>query len=147
MTASRLRLVVTDYRNPPLELRAATVRAAAREVVFAAPARAVSGLRLYYGNPKAEPPGYDFARNLPATLVPSPARLSLGSRSENPDYRPEPKPFTERWPWVIYVILGAICLALGVLIISLARTAIRLHDEQPAAAPAGQPARPRAGLL
>jgi Protein of unknown function (DUF3999) len=135
VTASRLRLIVIDDRNPPLELHAATCRAAAREVVFTAPARNVSGLRLYYGNPRAEPPRYDFARNLPATLDPPPTRLSLGSRSENPAYRPEPKPFTERWPWVIYVILGAICLALGAIIISLAQTAIRLHDERPAPAP------------
>ena len=136
VTASRLRLVVTDSRNPPLELRSATFRAVAREVVFATPARAISGLRLYYGNPRAEPPVYDFARNLPAILDPPPARVQLGGRSENPVYRPEPKPFTERWPWVIYVILGAICLALGVIIISLARTAIRLHDERPTAVPA-----------
>ena len=128
VTASRLKLVVTDHRNPPLNLRAATVRAAAREVVFAAPGPDVSGLRLYYGNPRAESPSYDFARNLPPTLDPPPARLSLAGRSENPAYRPEPKPFTERWPWVIHVILGAICLGLGVIIVSLARTAVRLHD-------------------
>ena len=37
VTASRLKLVVTDHRNPPLDLRGATFRAAARQVVFANP--------------------------------------------------------------------------------------------------------------
>ena len=128
VAASRLKLVVTDHRNPPLDLRAATFRAAARQVVFADPGPGVTGLRLYFGNPKAEPPQYDFARNLPATLDPPPTRLILAGRHENPDYRPEPKPFTERWPWLIYVILGAISLGLGLIIVSLARTAVRLHD-------------------
>jgi hypothetical protein len=131
VTASRLRLVVTDYRNPPLELRAASFRMAAREVVFADPGPGITSLRLYYGNPRAEPPGYDFARNLPATLDPSPARLTLAERRENPHYQPEPLPLTERWPWLIHVILGTISLGLGLIIVSLARTALRLHDARP----------------
>jgi hypothetical protein len=111
------------------------VRAAAREVVFADPGQDVTRLKLYYGNPRAESPRYDFARNLPTTLEPAPARLTLAERRENPDYRPAPLPFTERWPWAIYVILGAVSLALGLIIISLARTAIRVHDAGRAAAP------------
>jgi hypothetical protein len=126
--ASRLRLVVTDYSNPPLDLRGATFRAPARQVAFALPAGASGPLRLYSGNPKAEPPRYDFARNLPARLEPPPTRLTLGPRRENPAYQPEPKPLTERWPWLIYLVLGAVSLGLGVIIADLARTAAALHD-------------------
>jgi hypothetical protein len=132
VTASRLRLVVTDYRNPPLALRSASVRMAAREVVFADRGPAVTALRLYYGNPRAEPPRYDFARNLPAALDPPPARGTLSDRKENPHYQPEPLPLTERWPWLIHVILGAISLGLALILLRLARTAIRLHDARAA---------------
>jgi hypothetical protein len=139
VAAGRLRLVVTDHRNPPLNLRGATFRAAMRQVVFADPGPGVTSLRLYFGNPDAASPQYDFERNLPATLDPPPVRLALApaGRVDNPTYLPEPKPFTERWPWLIYAILAAISLGLGVIIIGLARTAIRLHDARlPAAAAA-----------
>jgi hypothetical protein len=141
VAAGRLKLVVTDHRNPPLDLRGATVRAAAREVVFADPGPGITSLRLYYGNPNATPPLYDFARNLPATLDPPPVRLTLAGRSDNPTYLPEPKPLTERWPWLIYVILAAISLGLGVIILGLARAAIRLHDARRPEAMAGQGSR------
>jgi hypothetical protein len=136
VTASRLRLIVTDYHNPPLELRSASARMAAREVVLADPGPGATALALFYGNPRAELPRYDFARNLAATLDPPPARLTLAERRENPGYQPEPLPLTERWPWLIHVILGAISFGLGLIIVSLARTAVRLHDARPADDPA-----------
>jgi hypothetical protein len=49
--AGRLRLVVTDFRNPPLDLRGATVQAPARQIVFARQSALHGPLRLYYGNP------------------------------------------------------------------------------------------------
>jgi hypothetical protein len=36
-------------------------------------------------------------------------------------------PLTERWPWLIYVVLGLVSLVLGVLIVNVARTAIALR--------------------
>ncbi len=131
--AGRLRLVVTDFSNPPLALRGATFRAPARQVVFAPPAAGPGGpLRLYFGNPKAEPPRYDFARNLPPRLDPPPTRLAPSPRRENPAYRPEPRALTERWPWLIYLVLGGVSLALALIIADLARTAAALHDARPA---------------
>jgi hypothetical protein len=131
--AARQKLVVIDHRNPPLGLTSAKVRAAARQIVFADPGPGAGSLQLYFGNPKAEPPQYDFARNLPLTLDPIPTRLRPSERRPNPSYRPVPKALTERWPWLIYVILGAISAGLGVIIVMLARTAVRRHDAlQPA---------------
>jgi hypothetical protein len=127
--ASRLRLVVTDAGNPPLNVRSVTFGASAREVVFPGVDSTTAGsLRLYVGNPKGFAPRYDFARNLPASLEPAPTRRTLSSRLENPDYLPEPKPLTERWPWLIYVVLGVIAATLGLIIVDLARQAIARHD-------------------
>jgi hypothetical protein len=130
--ARRLRLVVTDYRNPPLNLLNVRYTAAAREVVFA---RTASGapLRLYAGNPNARPPHYDFAASLPAKLDPAPVRGSLGEPAKNPEYRPPPKPWTERWPWLVYVVLGAASLVLLAILLGLARAALDRHDRRPAA--------------
>ena len=107
LKARHLRLIVTDYRNAPLNIRSATFSAAEREVIFENREGLAGPLRLYYGNPKAVAPHYDFAGNLPATLVPPPQRTQLeGGAIDNPVYRPEPLPLTERLPWLIYVVLG-----------------------------------------
>jgi uncharacterized protein DUF3999 len=125
---ARLRLVVTDYSNPPLSVQGCRVQGAARELVFAHENSLSSPLKLYYGNPNAEPPHYDLERNLPAQLEPKPERIELGPEQSNPDYVPEPLPFTERWPWLIDLVLAAAGLALAAIIVSLGRTAIANDD-------------------
>jgi hypothetical protein len=87
--ARGLRLVVTDSRNPPLNLRAVRCTAAAREVVFA-PGPAAPPFRLYSGNLQAQAPRYDFAAALPDNLEPAPERAALGPPEKNPDHRPPP---------------------------------------------------------
>lgn len=132
--AARLRLVVTDNRNPPLRLESVKAAAPAR-VVIAKRAESPGGpWRLYFGHPKAEAPNYDFARNLPQRIAPPPDRLVLGTRQENPGYEPEPLPLTERLPWLIYVLLSAAVAILALLIVNLARTSIQIADMQEGAA-------------
>jgi hypothetical protein len=128
VTAAQLRLVVTDYRNPPLELKSVEFAAPARQVIFSRDEALQGPLRLYYGNPNAEPPHYDMERNLPAQLEPPPERLALGSGQKNPDYIPAPLPLTERLPWLIYVVLGAASFVLALIILSLGRAAVAIHD-------------------
>jgi hypothetical protein len=127
VTARRLRLVVTDQRNPPLNLTGVQYTAAARQVIYR-PADVGGPLRLYFGNGAARPPGYDFAAALPEELDPKPAEASLGPRQKNPDYQPPPKPLTERYPWAVYVVLGAASLVLLGLLGLLGRDAIARHD-------------------
>jgi hypothetical protein len=50
---------------------------------------------------------------------------------ENREYKPEPKPLTERVPWLIYIVLAISSIALAFVLWSLARTAIRLNTPQP----------------
>jgi hypothetical protein len=136
----RLRLTVTDFRNPPLDLRQVEFRAPVRQVVFARPPAGAEPLRLYFGNPRAILPNYDFAANLPVDLSPAPVRASLVPPPQpNPDWRPEPKPWTERWPGLVYVVLAGASLVLLSLLGLLAREAIHRHDqaEQPADAGVG----------
>jgi hypothetical protein len=128
--ARQLRLTVTDYRNPPLAVQGVTYSAPARQVVFAPPAGQPPPLRLYFGNPDAAPPHYDFAATLPEKLDPPPLRAELGEPQNNPDYRPPPRPLTERWPWLVYVVLGAASVVLLAVLAALAREAVARHDRR-----------------
>jgi hypothetical protein len=125
--AARLRLIVTDNQNPPLQVEQVQFTADARQVVFATPQGSES-YELYFGNAAAEDPSYDFARNLPQKLEPAPDRAMLGDLAANPLYEPEPLPFTERWPWAVYAVLGLACLVLASIAVSLSRAAIAAHD-------------------
>lgn len=127
IVAHRLRLVVIDHANSPLKVQSAQYTAPARQVVFARKDLAMP-LRLYTGNSKAESPHYDFDKNLPLVLQPAPQRFELGPSAANPVYQPEPKPLTERWPWLVYVVLGTASLILLLILGVLARKAISRHD-------------------
>jgi hypothetical protein len=126
--ASRLRLVVTDNRNPALNLESVRAAAPARVVIARRTDSPDGPWRLYFGNPKAEAPNYDFARNLPHRISPPPDRLTLGTRQDNPGYEPIPLPLTERLPWLIYVLLSAAVAVLALLIANLARASIQIAD-------------------
>jgi len=125
---SRLRLLVTDYQNKPLRIVSAKISAASRQIVFPQPAEGTSELRLFVGNPLADVPNYDFARNLPERLDTASQRVELATPTENANYVPLPLPFTERFPWLIYIVLGTVCVLLLVIIASLARKAVTIHD-------------------
>jgi hypothetical protein len=136
VTARRLRLVVTDFRNQPLDVRSVAYSAPARQVVFEPKPELTQPLRLYFGNPNAGAPHYDFAGALPATLKPAPERGSLEGLTRNPEYRPPPKPWTERWPWLVYLVLGSAAAVLLAILGALGREAVRRHDAAAAVNPA-----------
>jgi hypothetical protein len=130
--ARRLRLIVTDHRNAPLNIQSARYTAPARQVIFAPPAELTPPMRLYFGNPDAAAPHYDFAETLPAVLEPPPLRGSLNELTRNPEYQPPPRPWSERWPWLVYVVLSAASLALLGILGLLGREAIARRDGAPA---------------
>jgi hypothetical protein len=123
-----LRLTIQDARNPPLTIGNVWYSAAAREVVFRVPADIRPPLRLYHGNPKATAPRYDFASTLPPRIDPLPDRVQLAGPELNPQYVPPPKPWTERWPYLVDTVLAVACAVLLGILVVLARTAIRRHD-------------------
>jgi hypothetical protein len=123
--ARRLKLTITDDRNAALSITGVTALSPARQVVFASPSADAPPVRMYYGNPKAPAPHYDIGARLPADPAFVPLRLSLGLQRENPIYSPEPKPFSERSPWLAYVVLAAASLILAAILINLVRTSER----------------------
>jgi hypothetical protein len=127
--------VLTDHRNPPLTLTGVRYTAPARQVIVEASEELAGPLRVYFGNPRAGEPHYDFARLLPDTPPPA-TRLEWldPAPQRNPVYQPLPRPWTERWPWLVYVVLGAASLVLLGILITLGRQAIARHDRQVATA-------------
>ena len=119
--ARHLKLTVIDDRNEPLPISGVAALGAARQVVFEAAAADRSPLRLYYGNKKAPAPHYDLDARIPANAVVQLTRLGLGPQQQNPVFLPEPKPFSERQPWVVYVVLIAACAILAWLLLNIAR--------------------------
>jgi uncharacterized protein DUF3999 len=125
--ARKLRLLVTDYNNPTLTISSARASAPVRQLFFELKEPAAQPLRLFFGNVKAAAPHYDFEKELSTRLATSPARATISSLVSNPDFRPEPLPFTERLPWLIYLVLTVSSLALAAILFSLARSAIRMR--------------------
>ena len=119
--ARRLKLTVIDDRNPPLPMFGLTAEGAARQVVFDGASAAPGVMRLYYGSTRALAARYDLAARLPAESGRMATRLMLGPQRDNPAYRPEPKPFSERSPWLVYVVLAAAGIVLAAILVSLAR--------------------------
>jgi uncharacterized protein DUF3999 len=127
----KLRLQITDYSNPTLNITAIEASAPARQLVFDLKEPASQPLRLFFGNASVAAPHYDFEKELHARLTKEPVHSNLSIVLANRDYKPEPKPLTERVPWLIYLVLAASSIALGFVLFSLARTATRIggHKE------------------
>lgn len=125
-----LRLLVTDHSNPTLALVSIQGSAPARQLVFELREVAAQPLRLYYGAAKIQPPHYDFEKELPNKLSGGATRVTVGSPISNQNYTPDPLPFTERVPWLIYLVLAASSIALGLILFSLARTTLRRTASQ-----------------
>jgi len=127
--ARRLKLTVTDDRNPPLSIAGITALSAARQVVFVSASAGSAPIRMYYGNGKALAPRYDLGARFPADLTARPIRLTLGEQRDNSIYRPEPKPLSERSPWLVYAVLAAASLALAAILVNLAKASAKRTSE------------------
>jgi hypothetical protein len=127
----KLRLQITDYSNPTLSISAITTSAPARQLVYELKEVSSQPLRLFFGNPNATPPHYDFEKELLSRDSVQPNTSTIGEALENREYKPAPLPFTERAPWLIYLVLAASSIALAFILWSLARTATRLNPQSP----------------
>ncbi len=120
----QLRLVIADHSNDTLPISQIQAGAPARQLVFELKEPPATPLRMFYGNPKAEAPHYDFEKEVAAKLSNTPVRVAVGPATPNPDYKEEPLPFTERISWLIYIVLAISSAALGVILWKLARSTI-----------------------
>jgi hypothetical protein len=99
--------------------------APARQLVFDLKEKTSGPLRLFFGNYNAGAPHYDFEQDLLTRAPKNLGRTSVGSFFPNPDYKPEPLPFTERVSWLIYIVLAVSSVALALILLNLARATLR----------------------
>ena len=127
--ARKLRLIFTDYSNPPLSMSTIEAGAPLRQAFFELKEFSSQPLRLYFGNLNATAPHYDFEKELPSRLKGQRHYTAAGPLMNNPDYQAPLLPFTERVPWLIYIVLTASSVALGLILFSLARATMRTDAE------------------
>ena len=114
-----LKLLIYNHDDPPLKLAAFEVQGVEEDLVCRTqPDRRYS---LYYGNPRAHAPRYDFERLKNYLSLEAIARVRLGSESENDSFRPSgPKrPWTERQPVLFWGVLVLMVFGLGTYIVRL----------------------------
>lgn len=127
----KLRLQITDYSNPTLEITSIQASAPARQLFFEMKEPPAQPLRLFFGNTNIPAPHYDFEKELPMRLSAQTTHGNIGNVLNNREYKPEPLPLTERLPWLIYLVLAASSIALGFILFSLARVAMHMNAPQP----------------
>ena len=91
-------------------------------------------IRLFTGNPDAKPPAYDFAAVI-AREAPQPeVHAVLQAPLSNPGYRPPPppvKPWSERYPQVLYGTLVIAILIMGYVTIRFLLKVKHATEEKP----------------
>jgi hypothetical protein len=123
--ARRLKLTITDDRNPPLPIAAVTAFGAMRQVVFET-AAGTGPLRLYYGNPQANAPHYDLNARIPSDGSGRALFISTRIRQANPIFQPPQRPLSERSPWMVYLVLVIATIVLAGILLNLAKTSKRV---------------------
>ncbi|HEY3744365.1 MAG TPA: DUF3999 family protein [Bryobacteraceae bacterium] len=109
-----LRVTLFHGDDKPLKLTSVLAEAIARNIVF--PSASGGDYYLYFGNPDARQPSYDIAMVLGAATLDHAVTVSAEPREANPAYKaPEPpvKPLSERYPGLLYGVLGIAVVALG----------------------------------
>jgi uncharacterized membrane protein len=113
--ARYLRVVIEDQDSPPLHIRGIAAEGLVQRIVF--PRKAGGAYALHYGQPEARPPHYDLADVLPDLDEAEPAAAVLGAPRDNPQHGHEPEaPFTERNPWLFWLVLLVAALILAAVV-------------------------------
>ena len=124
-TRSRyLRAVVFNHDDVPLSFnRDVTLLSVSRAVVFQADPG--QSYELLYGNAEAQTPRYDLARFFQYLDVYALPRAELGSRADSPYFEPPPEesvPFTERYGYILNIVLVALVLVIGGIVVATVRS-------------------------
>ena len=78
---------------------------------------------VYFGNPEAKTPRYDLTHRMRYIDTQELPRLILGPRQSNPDYSgpKSVRPWSEEHAGLLWVVMGAVIVALALLIFNLLR--------------------------
>jgi hypothetical protein len=108
---TRWTITVDNGDDPPIDW--AAVRIEMRQTSLCFDASGAQAYTLMYGDSALSAPRYDYAALFQAEDKPGPA--TLGVEQPNPQYqsRPDPRPFTEQHPALLWIALVVVILTLG----------------------------------
>lgn len=116
-TYQYLRISIFNQDNSPLTVNGATVSGILRKLIFEAdPQQAYT---LYYGNSGARYPQYDIERYFQYLETDVLPRATLGLQTLNSDFEEILPPVTERFPWLLSVVLAGGVALLGAILVRL----------------------------
>ena len=118
-----LRLTVDNEDNPLLPIEGVEVFGVPRKLLFQAQPGA--SYKLYYGNPEARTPSYELELFLPFLETENLPVGTLGPQSNNQAFKVERSrlPFSERYTWLITVVVVVAAIAVALLLFGVVRKA------------------------
>ena len=128
-----VRLEVENGDDPPLTGVGLTVYGRPRYVFF--PFEAGRRYRVFYGNPQARSPDYDFARLFEHADRAAAVEARLGPPVANPRFiatreAGEPAPWVRQNQWVLYVALAVAVVVLGFVAVRALRRGTEPPEEK-----------------
>lgn len=112
-----LRVSIFNQDNQALTVNGASVSGILRKLIFeASPQQAYT---LYYGNLSARYPQYDIERYFQYLETDSLPQASLSIQTLNLGFEETLPPVTERFPWLLSVVLAGGVVMLGVILVRL----------------------------
>ncbi len=116
-----LRMSIVNEDNAPLEVRDIRVSGVRRKLVFeATPGNAFD---LYYGNAEAVRPSYDLRHFFEYLATDDLPLAQLGAQRLKPGLEEPTEPFTERFPWLLPVVITLAAGFVAVLLVGVLRRA------------------------
>ena len=118
-----LRLTVNNEDNPLLPIEGVEVFGVPRKLLFQAQPGA--SYKLYYGNPEARTLSYELERILPFLETENLPVGTLGPQRNNQAFKVERSrlPFSERYTWLITVVVVVAAIAVALLLFGVVRKA------------------------
>lgn len=121
-------VTIANGDDTPIEFSRVRLEMRERDVCFEAAAGAA--YTLYYGDAALAAPSYDFATWFVHKADFVPATLSPEAKNASYQPRPDSRPLTEKYPWLIWVALIAVVLLLALIAFNSAKR-VRKPDAMP----------------
>jgi hypothetical protein len=112
-SATKWTVTIHNEDDAPISLESVSLQMIARSLCF--DAQPGASYKLYYGDAALSSPRYDYAALF--VLDKSAAQTNLGPEQQNPQFQPRPdtRPFTEKHPALLWIVLIAALFLLGVI--------------------------------
>jgi len=123
--ARYLKITIENNNDPPLSIDAVTVVGVPEKITFYAEAN--SSYYLYFRNSNVSPPSYDIKEWFSYLDLNSLIEWNIKNIEDNTMYIPpgDGRPFTERYPALIWSAIALVLIVLGIIILATMRSFAR----------------------